>query len=627
MARLSLFHFFSFLSLAWLLSAAPVSLEQRATEPVRFVICLTWGDFNPIGAAEPRKAILVNGSIPGPPLNVTQGDDVEFLVHNGLPNATAVHFHGIEQKNTPWSDGVPGLSQHAIQPGEWFLYKWTATTSGTYFYHAHYQGQITDGLYGAIHVQPAAPADRPWAYISNDSSVQSALTAADQSQQVLFLSDYSKYPSNEFLQIQKDANIDNTCADAILINGKGSQYCLSRGEISAYTSPRVQPLLASVDPPQLTDKGCLPPNLRATQGDFVVNLDAIPADAYYECVPSSGEIATITVDPSQKWAALTLINTGDFSLLKFAIDAHQLWVYALDGHYIEPQLVDTLTVNHGDRISVLIELNQPSAQYSIRVPNAGLNQVISGFGVLSYKDSTGPASSDPNALSKLNYAGANTSAVVTFNPSIAAPFPPVQVGQTADATFNFNIKKLGQPHGAWEWTLTGTEAYNLTRDDAEPLLFQEPTDIPNSELVIRTTIGQWVDLIINVAGPLAQPHPLHKHSNKAFVLGQGIGTFGYSTVGEAAAALPAGTFNFVNPPFRDGYTTTPAEGNSSWIALRYHVENPGAFLFHCHIQTHLSGGMGFVILDGVDEWPEVPDEYLTGSGLVALKKMGKTRTV
>ncbi|RMZ82076.1 hypothetical protein DV737_g2226, partial [Chaetothyriales sp. CBS 132003] len=587
MACIWVLHLFSYLSLALLGSAAPHNIEERGVQPVRFTINLTWGDFNPIGAPEPRKAILVNGTIPGPPLNVTQGACVEFLVHNNLPNETAVHFHGIEQKDTPWSDGVPGLSQHAIQPGESFLYKWTATSSGTYFYHAHYRGQITDGLYGAIFVQPPAAAKRPWSYISNDTSVQSALTAADISQQILFLSDWSKYPSNDFLQIQKAGNIDNACTDAILINGKGSQYCLSRSEITAYTSPKLQPLLAAVNPPQLTDKGCLPPNLPATQGNFTFDIDAIPRDAYYDCIPSSGEIAEITVDPSQKWAALTLINTGDFSILDFAIDGHQLWVYGLDGQYIVPQLVDTITVSQGDRINVLIELNQAPAQYAIRVPNFGLNQVISGFGVLSYKGSTGPASSDPNALSKLNYAGVNTTAVIPFDDSIAAPFPPVEVGQTADATYTFNIKKLGRPYGAWEWTLTGNEAYNITRDDEVPLLFQDPADIANDEIIIRTKMGQWVDLILKVAGPLAQPHPLHKHSNKAFVLGQGVGNFTYSTVAEAAAALPPGTFNFVNPPYRDGYTTSPAEGNSSWMVLRYHVENPGAFLFHCHVQTHL----------------------------------------
>lgn len=59
---------------------------------VRFKITLTWEDWTPTGIA--RKMILTNGQFPAPPLYVRQGDDVEFLVDNQLPFATAVHFHG-----------------------------------------------------------------------------------------------------------------------------------------------------------------------------------------------------------------------------------------------------------------------------------------------------------------------------------------------------------------------------------------------------------------------------------------------------------------------------------------------------------------------------------------------------
>ena len=247
-------------------------------------------------------------------------------------------------------------------------------------------------------------------------------------------------------------------------------------------------------------------------------------------------------------AALTFINTGGFEGLKFTIDSHRMYVYAVDGRYVVPQLVDTIVVNNGDRYSVMIQLNQSPAQYAIRVANNGLNQVISGFGVLGYKGAAWPASEDPNALSGMNYAGVNLTQLVPFVDALAAPFPPVKVGQTADQTFTFNIKKLGQPYGAYEWTLSGDAAFNMTRDDGYPLLFQDPAQVNQGDLVMQTEMGQWVDLIVKVQGPLAQPHPMHKHSNKAFVLGQGVGSFNWSTVAEAAQALPAGTFNFVNPP-------------------------------------------------------------------------------
>jgi hypothetical protein len=58
---------------------------------------------------------------------------------------------------------------------------------------------------------------------------------------------------------------------------------------------------------------------------------------------------------------------------------------------------------------------------------------------------------------------------------------------------------------------------------------------------------------------------MHKCPNKAFVLGSGVGAFNYSTVAEAAAAM-LNAFNFINPPYRDRYTTKPTERNSSWMA-------------------------------------------------------------
>jgi FtsP/CotA-like multicopper oxidase with cupredoxin domain len=571
--------------------------------------------------------IMTNGTSPGPALKIKQGDCVEFLVHNELPDPTSVHFHGIVQQNTAWSDGVPGLTQEPIKSGSSFLYKWTADASGVYFYHAHYRAQIMDGCYGAIIVSPAEDAEQPFKLISNDTEKVKQMKAAEAALETIFVSDYSRFTSAEFYNMQADANVDITCADAIILNGKGSQHCLSRGELTAYTSPKVQALLASVNPPQLSNKGCLPPNLVATQGNFTRNIAALPPTAYDVCTPSSGEMETITVDATKGYAALTFVNPGGYEILKFTIDGHKMWVYAVDGGYVTPQLVDQIIINNGDRYSVLVPLNQAPAQYSIRVTNQGLNQVISGFGVLSYKGSSGPANANPNALSGMNFAGVNLTQLVPFSDPKAAPFPPNAPPAKADVTYTFNIKKTTK---AFEWTLSGVNAFNMTNEDELPYLDLDPASIPTSDLVLKTTMGQVVDLIVKVQGPLAQPHPMHKHSNKAYVLGKGLGAFNWSTVAEAAAVLPPNTFNFVNPPLRDGYTTTPAEGNSSWLALRYEVVNPGPFLFHCHVQTHMSGGMAITLLDGVDQWPQLPAEYAdAGNGLISseLQKKGKTHPV
>ncbi len=98
-------------------------------------------------------------------------------------------------------------------------------------------------------------------------------------------------------------------------------------------------------------------------------------------------------------------------------------------------------------------------------------------------------------------------------------------------------------------------------------------------------------------------HPIHKHGNKMWLIGSGQGTFRWSSVEEA-------NFNLVDPPRRDGFATLDAPHAPTWTAVRYQVTNPGAWVIHCHIQTHFMGGMSMLIQDGVDHWPTVPPEYL-----------------
>ena len=87
-----------------------------------------------------------------------------------------------------------------------------------------------------------------------------------------------------------------------------------------------------------------------------------------------------------------------------------------------------------------------------------------------------------------------------------------------------------------------------------------------------------------------------------------MGLFTWDTVAEAQKEIPE-QFNLETAGFRDTFVTSPA--GESWLAIRYQVVNPGAFMLHCHIETHLEGGMAIAMLDGVDAWPTIPQEYLT----------------
>ncbi|KAK3386507.1 Cupredoxin [Podospora didyma] len=100
-----------------------------------------------------KDSLLINGQSPGPLIHANWGDWIEITVHNNITNpdeGTALHWHGFLQHNTPWSDGVPSVSQCPIAPGSSYTYRIRAERPGTTWYHAHYSAQYAGGLYGPL---------------------------------------------------------------------------------------------------------------------------------------------------------------------------------------------------------------------------------------------------------------------------------------------------------------------------------------------------------------------------------------------------------------------------------------------------------------------------------------------
>jgi FtsP/CotA-like multicopper oxidase with cupredoxin domain/plastocyanin len=116
-----------------------------------------------------------NGQIPGPTIHVTEGDLVRVHLVNHLPEPTTIHWHGIDVPND--MDGVPGLTQDAVQSGDTYTYEFTATNPGTRMYHSHTDtdAQIQLGLYGAFIIDPIKPDaqkyDHDFTYILTEKSL------------------------------------------------------------------------------------------------------------------------------------------------------------------------------------------------------------------------------------------------------------------------------------------------------------------------------------------------------------------------------------------------------------------------------------------------------------------------
>ena len=111
----------------------------------------------PIMEGVTMTAYTYNGMVPGPLLRVTEGEKVRVVLQNQLPEATSIHWHGVMVPNS--MDGVAGLTQSAVQPGETFTYEFVAKPAGSFMYHSHTAGdkQVALGLYAPIIIDPAQP--------------------------------------------------------------------------------------------------------------------------------------------------------------------------------------------------------------------------------------------------------------------------------------------------------------------------------------------------------------------------------------------------------------------------------------------------------------------------------------
>lgn len=144
-------------------SADRASLEQllaeRTVTPTgqtrRFDLTVKEADWELLPGVVTR-AVTFNGTVPGPTIRVTEGDTVEIAVTNALDEPTSIHWHGVHVPND--QDGVGGITQPMIAPGETFDYRFTAPHAGTFMYHAHgtsSREQIDRGLYAPFIIDPA----------------------------------------------------------------------------------------------------------------------------------------------------------------------------------------------------------------------------------------------------------------------------------------------------------------------------------------------------------------------------------------------------------------------------------------------------------------------------------------
>ena len=105
-----------------------------------------------------RSLFLAEESFPGPTIEVDEGDVVRVKVTNKHDSSdVTIHWHGIHQVGTPYSDGPAGVTQCTLGPHQSQEYEFTAYPAGTHFWHAHSTYQLAYGITGPFIVRPSDP--------------------------------------------------------------------------------------------------------------------------------------------------------------------------------------------------------------------------------------------------------------------------------------------------------------------------------------------------------------------------------------------------------------------------------------------------------------------------------------
>ena len=104
--------------------------------------------------------MLINNQYPGPTITANWGDMIQVTVKNSLPNnGTSMHWHGMRQLGSNVMDGVNGITECPIAPGDTKTYTFQATQYGTTWYHSHFSVQYGDGIVGPLVINGPAAAN------------------------------------------------------------------------------------------------------------------------------------------------------------------------------------------------------------------------------------------------------------------------------------------------------------------------------------------------------------------------------------------------------------------------------------------------------------------------------------
>ncbi|KAL8386875.1 hypothetical protein RB595_010323 [Gaeumannomyces hyphopodioides] len=540
-----------------------------------------------------NKAMLINGQFPGPTIEADWGDRIQINVVNNLQtNGTGIHWHGMFQMNNNVNDGVGGVTECPIPPrGGTRMYELLATQYGTGWYHSHFSVQYGNGVLGAMVVRGPASA--------NYDVDLGAYTIAD-------------------------------------------WYYDGADEIAARVANPNTPSVPGMP-------GSPPPS-----DNLLFNGTNVAAHG------GGGSYARTALQQGNVHL-LRLVNPSVDNSYSVSLTGHSLTIVATDYVPVAPRSVSSVFMGIGQRYDVLIHADQVPGDYFLNVTfsqstQCGASRNPSPAAIFSYVP--GPASqaaaAQPAPPTRRQEAagdgapsgqvgGGSSTEAGLFRPKkpkkpknpetspspvpiplpkpapAAPPHAEVMDSRCVDLRDLTPIVQRKVPLELFEpgsqssldlemKVVEGKAARVFWTVNRSPInvSWNEPTlsrvgagsfeGIGTSANVVKIpTADSWSFWVIQNMSPV--PHPMHLHGHDLVLVGQSQPPADPLSADARPRAYDDSTDRATltpNNPTRRDTTMLPAYG---WIVLAFETNNPGAWLFHCHLAWHVSQGLSVQYLE------------------------------
>lgn len=497
------------------------------------------------------EKITINGTIPGPTLHFTEGEEAVIHVTNNMDEDTSVHWHGLilpgEMDGVPGFNGFPG-----IKPGGTFTYRFPVQQSGTYWYHAHSAEQEQDGHYGSLILHPKGKdpvqADRDYVVLLSDFH--------DEDGEDIFS---NLKMSSEYYQFAR-RTIGDFFAD-VEEQGFGKAWANAKmwGEMRM-----------------------LPTDLADVSGyTFLVNGRT----------------------PEQNWTGLfkpgervrlRFINASAMSIYDVRIPGLKMSVVQADGQNVEPITVDEFRFGVAETYDVIVTPKEDKA-YTIAAES--IDRTGFALGTLAPREGMRGAAPEPRPRALLTMADmgmmhGDMNGVNHSNMNHDMPMDHAAMGHDMagmdHASMGHDMTGMESMESGWAKTGTPPGDKALSYADLRYYGIQKDTRQPEREVLVRLG-GNMERFIWTIngkkfedSGPInlnygervrlkfvndtMMAHPMHLH-----------GMFVQLENGQPAEKLP------------NKHTVIVPPGQSYSVLLT--ADQPGEWAFHCHLLFHMSAGM------------------------------------